>query len=326
MVPGGRSAAAAAMSATASLPALRRRPPAPPTRSSANSDGLEQLGQLAGADLAGTQPVHRHVVGARLLARLPKDSGDRALDEQLFVTQHQVQACDLFAHSTIVSWPPDSPDTVHASRHNAAAPVAMRTHRHRHDSTAAIPAAATHTTPSRPDGTPTDAPGTPAAHRATRNSHHNSGPVNRISSCAPDGHSGHSAAAAGADDRDRRDHRGHGEVGDNRHHAEGARYPGNQRGGDELRGDGDAHRIGQRLGPAAPDQAPRPHRCDRRQAPAVAETDSANPTSTASSGAAIISTITLADNTGIACLRRCETTASSVMAPMTAARSTLADG
>src|SRR4029077_3816643 len=59
---------------------------------------------------------------------------------------------------------------------------------------------------------------------------------------------------------------------------------------------------------------------------AVAATDSANPTSTASSGAAIISTITLADKTGMACLRRCDTTASSVMPPITAARSTLADG
>ena len=59
---------------------------------------------------------------------------------------------------------------------------------------------------------------------------------------------------------------------------------------------------------------------------AVAETDSAKPTSTANSGAAIINMITLADNTGMACLRRCETTASNVMAPITAARSTLADG
>ena len=48
----------------------------------------------------------------------------------------------------------------------------------------------------RSDGTLIDAPGTPAAHRATRSSHHNSGPVNRISSCAPDGHSGFRAAAA----------------------------------------------------------------------------------------------------------------------------------
>ena len=36
--------------------------------------------------------------------------------------------------------------------------------------------------------------------------------------------------------------------------------------------------------------------------------------------------VTLADNTGMACLRRCDTTASSVMAPITAARNTLADG
>src|SRR4029079_12643425 len=59
---------------------------------------------------------------------------------------------------------------------------------------------------------------------------------------------------------------------------------------------------------------------------AVAATDSANPTSTDSSGAAIISTITLSAKPGMSCLRRCDTTASSVMAPITAARSTLADG
>ena len=59
---------------------------------------------------------------------------------------------------------------------------------------------------------------------------------------------------------------------------------------------------------------------------AVADTDKAKPTSTASSGAAIISAMTAADSTGIACLRRCVTTASSVMAAITAARNTLADG
>ncbi len=42
---------------------------------------------------------------------------------------------------------------------------------------------------------------------------------------------------------------------------------------------------------------------------AVADTDNANPTSTASSGAPIISAITDADSTGIACLRRRDTTA-----------------
>ncbi len=59
---------------------------------------------------------------------------------------------------------------------------------------------------------------------------------------------------------------------------------------------------------------------------AVADTDSANPTSTASSGAPIKRMMTVADNAGIACLRRCDSTASSAIAPITAARSTLADG
>ena len=76
---------------------------------------------------------------------------------------------------------------------------------------------------------------------------------------------------------------------------------GHQWSGDKLSGDGDTHRSGQRLGPAAPDQAPRPDGRDHDEC-RVAETDSANPTSTASSGAAIISSIMQADNTGIACL------------------------
>jgi hypothetical protein len=59
---------------------------------------------------------------------------------------------------------------------------------------------------------------------------------------------------------------------------------------------------------------------------AVADTDKAKPTSTASSGAATMSAMTAADSTGIACLRRCVTRASSVMAAITAARNTLADG
>ena len=63
----------------------------------------QQLGQLAGADLTGAQPIHRDVVGAGLLARRAQDRGDRALDQQLFVTQHQVQPRDLLAHPTIVS-------------------------------------------------------------------------------------------------------------------------------------------------------------------------------------------------------------------------------
>ena len=68
--------------------------------------------------------------------------------------------------------------------------IPMRTHRHRHSATADAAAAATVSTPSSPDGTGTDDPGTPAAQCATRSSHHSSGPVNRISSCAPAGQSG----------------------------------------------------------------------------------------------------------------------------------------
>src|SRR5262249_24568957 len=91
---------------------------------------------------------------------------------------------------------PTASDTVHATRHAATTPVATRTHRHRHASTAAIPATAMHTMPSRPDGTLMEDPGTPAAHRATRNSHHNSGAVTGIKSGAPDGHRRHGVAAA----------------------------------------------------------------------------------------------------------------------------------
>src|SRR3954454_4986338 len=220
---------------------------------------------------------------------------------------------------------PDTPVTVHASRHSATAPAAMRTHRHRQASTAAIPPTATHTTPSRPDGTPTNAPGTPAAHRATRSSHHNSGPVNRISSCAPGGHSGHSAAAAVPTTV----------IGGIT--AATARLattdttlnvPDIPATSGAVTSCAATATLTASAGGFAQPRATK--RCDHAGAittsAAVAETDSANPTSTASSGAAIINMITLADNTGMACLRRCETTASSVMAPITAARSTLADG
>ena len=64
----------------------------------------------------------------------------------------------------------------------------------------------------------------------------------------------------------------------------------------------------------------------RTTSAAVADTDRANPTSTASCGAAIISAMTLADNTGMAWRRRPESTANKAIAPITAARSTLALG
>src|SRR6185295_11441279 len=110
-------------------------------------------------------------------------------------SEHQVQARTVLTHHTIVSWPPDTPDTVHASRHTSAATIPKRTHRQRHDTTSARQAAATVMTPSSPEGTESDPPGTAAAHRATCNNHHSSGPVNRISRSAPAGQSAHNAAA-----------------------------------------------------------------------------------------------------------------------------------
>ena len=57
-------------------------------------------------------------------------------------------------------------------------------------------APATSRTPGTPDGTGTLAAGTPAAQCAIRSTHHSSGPVNRISSCAAAGQNKHSAPAA----------------------------------------------------------------------------------------------------------------------------------
>ena len=63
----------------------------------------QQFGQLAGAHLTGAQPIHRDVVGAGLLARRAQDRAHRALDQQLFIAQYQVQPRNLLAHATIVS-------------------------------------------------------------------------------------------------------------------------------------------------------------------------------------------------------------------------------
>ena len=52
----------------------------------------EQFGQLAGADLTGTQPVHRDVVGARLFTDASQHTRYRPLDQQLLVAEYQVQA------------------------------------------------------------------------------------------------------------------------------------------------------------------------------------------------------------------------------------------
>ena len=59
---------------------------------------------------------------------------------------------------------------------------------------------------------------------------------------------------------------------------------------------------------------------------AVAITDSANPTSTASCGATASNTTTVADRAGMACRRRDDSIPVNAMAPITAARNTLAVG
>ena len=59
---------------------------------------------------------------------------------------------------------------------------------------------------------------------------------------------------------------------------------------------------------------------------AVATTDRARPTSTANCGATTISNSTVVDKAGIACLRRADNTPINAIAPITAARSTLAVG
>ena len=78
--PSGRSAAAAAMSATASLPASAADS-STTTRSSANSDGLSSSASSLVLTSPARMPVHGHIDGARLLARGPQHAGDRALDQ-----------------------------------------------------------------------------------------------------------------------------------------------------------------------------------------------------------------------------------------------------
>src|SRR5205807_7562697 len=87
-------------------------------------------------------------------------------------------------------------DNDQATRPTATTAIAARNHRHRHNTTANTVVAATSRTPGGPDGTGTLAAGTPAAQCAMCNTHHSSGPVNRISSCAAAGQNKHDAPAA----------------------------------------------------------------------------------------------------------------------------------
>ena len=163
----------------------------------------QQFGQFVDPDVAGAHLVHRNVAGAGAFSGRPQHIRDGTLDEQSLVAQHQMQCRNLLAHRLIVSRRADRPASPcqqtgqhQASSATAATAIPARNHRHRHNTTASSPAVPTATTPENPDGTGRLAAGKLAAQCAIRNSHHSSGPVNRISNCAAAGQSGHSAAAA----------------------------------------------------------------------------------------------------------------------------------
>lgn len=59
----------------------------------------QQLGELAGAHLAGPHPVHRDVVGPGLLTQRPQHRPHGSFDQQFLIAQNQVQTVDLFAHT-----------------------------------------------------------------------------------------------------------------------------------------------------------------------------------------------------------------------------------
>src|SRR5579875_1225628 len=89
-----------------------------------------------------------------------------------------------------------SPDNAHPIRHTTALPATTRNHRQRHSVTTSTAQAPTTMTPGRPTGTGMLAPGTMAAQWATLSTHHTSGPVKRISSCAAAGQHTPTVAAA----------------------------------------------------------------------------------------------------------------------------------
>ena len=183
------------MSATASLPASAAAS-STTTRSSANSDGLSS----SASSLVLTSPARIRFTGTSSVPACLRACRRTAATARSTSSSSSPSTRCRPATSSLTPRSCHGRPTVLTASTRAGTPRLRPhrcgRHRHRHATTAATPPTATHTTPSRPDGTPTDAPGTPAAHRATRSSHHNSGPVNRISSCAPAGHSGHSAAAA----------------------------------------------------------------------------------------------------------------------------------
>ena len=98
MVPSGRSPATSAISVDGLLARLGR--------GLQHHDPLvgeqrraEQLGQFVGADLARAQPIDGNVVGAGPLADAAQHLCHGAFDEQVFVTEEEVQ----LAHAPMVS-------------------------------------------------------------------------------------------------------------------------------------------------------------------------------------------------------------------------------
>ncbi|CAG6857444.1 hypothetical protein PICSAR132_02426 [Mycobacterium avium subsp. paratuberculosis] len=179
--------------------------------------------------------------------------------------------------------------------------------------------------PAVPSGTGTVAPGTPAARWATPPTHHNSGPVKRISSRAPAGQIGHSAAAAvpstvigaitAATSR-------FAAAATTLNRPEMAATKGAVTScAAQATATASANGLGQPRSANRRDQAGA-----RTTSAAVASTDSANPTSTDSCGATANNTSTVAARAGIACRRREVSMPANAMAPITAARNTLAVG
>src|SRR5882757_7598727 len=327
MVPGGRSAAAA-MSATASLPASAADSNTT-TRSSANSDGLSN----SASSLVLTSPARSRSTGTSTVpasSRADRSTSptDRSTSSSSSPSTRcswlTLRSCHVAPTAPVPGLTP-APATAHAIRHTAADATPTRPHRHRHTTTEPSPTAATQNAPAGPDGTGTTAPGTADAHLATRSSHHNSGPVKRTKNCAAAGHTVDTAAAPvpitvmGAMT-----------TATARFAAIDTRLtvpdiPATSGAVTSWAATATLTASARGLGQPR-STSRRDHTGAITTSAAVADADSAKPMSTASWGAPIIRISTVVDSAGIACRRRWATIASRVMAPITAARSTLADG
>ena len=216
-----------------------------------------------------------------------------------------------------------------ADRYQATSPSsppapADRNHRRRHSATAMTVAPPTSTSPAQPEGTGTAAAGSAAPVSATRNSHHSSGPVNRINNPRPTA-TPDTGRGRGAEQRDRRNDRGHSQIGEHTDQAQPPRDGRDQRRGHQLRGQRDADAVGQRLWDAAGRQPGRPGRRqdDQRSRRRHRQGES-------HVHRELRRRDHQRDDAGrqhrMAWRRRPESTANKAIAPITAARSTLALG